>query len=140
MPHPAILLLLCLSISATGCAGNKETLLPNDGHSIKRIYEAHFGDIGLNGTLAAREALNGRPLRTDAGDLTGFVRDAHNELDRHFPRLPNPTLVMYVFPHLAGPERVPIPGYATTFPLYRHTEYALPGEANAEAPRRVQDD
>ena len=35
---------------------------------------------------------------------------------------------MYVFPHLAGTERVPVPGYATTFPLYERIEYALPGE------------
>ena len=45
-----------------------------------------------------------------------------------FPRLPNPSLVMYVFPHLAGAERTPVPGYATTFPLYERVEYALPGE------------
>lgn len=140
MLRPATLFLLCLSISVGGCAGSKDTLLPDDGRSIKHIYEQHFGDIGLNGTLAAREALNGRPLQSDAGDLRGFVRDAYNELDRHFPRLPNPTLVMYVFPHLAGPERVPIPGYATTFTLYRHTEYALPGETHAEEPRRIEDD
>jgi conjugative transfer region lipoprotein (TIGR03751 family) len=138
MPRPAILLLACLSISAAGCAGSKDTLLPDDGHSIKHIYEQHFGDIGLNGTLAARQALNGRVVQTDAGDLSGFVRDAYHELDRHFPRLPNPTLVMYVFPHLAGDERVPIPGYATTFTLYRYTEYALPGETNNEAPRRPE--
>jgi conjugative transfer region lipoprotein (TIGR03751 family) len=35
---------------------------------------------------------------------------------------------MYVFPHLAGTERTPVPGYATTFPLYEGVEYALPGE------------
>ncbi len=35
---------------------------------------------------------------------------------------------MYVFPHLAGPESVPVPGYATRFPLYERVEYALPGE------------
>lgn len=130
------ILLLSLSISLAGCAGSKDTLLPDDGRTIKRIYNEHFNDIGLYGTLAAREALNGRSVQSRDQDLSGFVRDAYNELDRHFPRLPNPTLVMYVFPHLAGPERVPIPGYATTFTLYRHTEYALPGETNAEAPRQ----
>lgn len=134
------LLLLSLSISLAGCAGGKDSVLPDDGNTIKRIYDAHFSDIGLHGALAAREALNGRSVHGEAGDLSGFVRDAHNELDRHFPRLPNPTLVMYVFPHLAGPERVPIPGYATTFPMYRHSEYALPGETNAEAPRVLRGD
>ena len=140
MPRIPIYLLMSLWISVTGCAGSKDTLLPDDGRTIEKIYEEHFSDIGLNGTLAAREALNSRQVHSHGLDLSGFVRDAYNELDRHFPRLPNPTLVMYVFPHLAGTERVPIPGYATTFTLYRHVEYALPGESNAEAPRRQSDD
>ncbi len=135
MLRTTTILLLSLSISLAGCAGSKDSVLPSDGKTIKRIYDAHFSDIGMHGALAARQRLNGRVINSDDVDLSGFVRDAYRELDRHFPRLPNPTLVMYVFPHLAGAERVPIPGYATTFPLYRHTEYALPGETHAEAPR-----
>ena len=70
----------------------------------------------------------GRPVGHDDVDLAGYSRTAYTELETMFPRLPNPTLVMYVFPHLAGVERVPVPGYATTFPLYERVEYALPGE------------
>ena len=43
-----------------------------------------------------------------------------------FPRLPNPTLVMYIFPHLAGDAGAPVPGYTTAFPMYEQVEYALP--------------
>jgi conjugative transfer region lipoprotein (TIGR03751 family) len=75
-----------------------------------------------------REALGCRGVRSGEGDLAGYSREAFNELDVTFPRLPNPSLVMYVFPHLAGPERTPVPGYATTFPMYERIEYALPGE------------
>ena len=71
--------------------------------------------------------------------FAGFTRDILTELDLHFPRLPNPTLVMYVFPHVAGPSRVPVPGYATTFPMYEHPEYALPGEVPPKpAPAAIQ--
>ena len=140
MPRIPVLLLLSLSTSLIGCAGSKDTMLPADGRTIKRIYDEHFSDIGMNGMLAARRSLNGRPVQSNDQDLSGFVRDAYNELDRHFPRLPNPTLVMYVFPHLAGAERVPIPGYATTFTLYRHVEYTLPGESHAESPRQPDKD
>ena len=140
MPRIPVLLLLSLSTSLIGCAGSKDTMLPADGRTIKRIYDEHFSDIGMNGMLAARRSLNGRPVQSNDQDLSGFVRDAYNELDRHFPRLPNPTLVMYVFPHLAGAERMPIPGYATTFTLYRRVEYALPGESHAESPRQPDKD
>ena len=121
-------LLPILLISLAGCAGSKDTILPLDGASMKTIYTEHFNDIGMRDTMSVRKELKDRPTDADAADLGGYTRDAFNELDAHFPRLPNPTLVMYVFPHLAGAERVPVPGYATTFPMYRQVEYALPGE------------
>lgn len=126
--------LVTIWISATGCAGHKDTILPSDGETMQTIYERHFSDIGMRATVTVREELKGRPVDNDIGDLAGYVRDAFNELNVHFPRLPNPALVMYVFPHLAGRERVPVPGYATTFPLYERVEYALPGEVPAAAP------
>ena len=42
--------------------------------------------------------------------------------------LPNPDLVMYVFPHLAGTDPIPVPGYSTVFPFFRSVKYAMPGE------------
>ena len=99
---------------------------------MKAIYDAHVEALGAADPLAVRRALNGRPVRDGAIDLAGYARTAHTELETRFPRLPNPTLVMYVFPHLAGTERVPVPGYATTFPLYERVEYALPGEVPGE--------
>ena len=112
----------------TACAGTKDTVLPQDGPTMKAIYDAHFEHMNGASTDGARAAVGARPLVEEAGSLEGFTRESETELDTHFPRLPNPTLVMYVFPHLAGPARVPVPGYSTTFPLYEHTEYALPGE------------
>jgi len=131
-------LLAIVLISLAGCAGSKDTILPSDGTTMKTIYARHFSDIGMRDTMSVRTELKSRPLETDVADLAGYLRDAFNELDAHFPRLPNPTLVMYVFPHLVGEERVPVPGYATTFPMYRQVEYALPGEVpTQETPSRV---
>ena len=117
-----------ISLALGGCASTKESVLPQDGPSMKAIYDAHFEGIGADDPLAVRRELGTRPLGDDDVDLAGYSRTAHTELETIFPRLPNPTLVMYVFPHLAGPERVPVPGYATTFTLYERVEYALPGE------------
>ncbi len=124
--------LIIVLISLAGCAGSKDTILPSDGATMKTIYTRHFHDIGMRDTMSMRTELKSRPLETGLKDLAGYVRDAFNELDAHFPRLPNPTLVMYVFPHLAGVERLPVPGYSTTFPMYRQVEYALPGEVPAK--------
>lgn len=117
-----------ISLALGGCASTKESVLPQDGPSMKAIYDAHFEGMGAGDPYVLRRELGTRPLGDDDVDLAGYSRTAHTELETIFPRLPNPTLVMYVFPHLAGSERVPVPGYATTFTLYERVEYALPGE------------
>lgn len=133
-------ILLGALISLTACTASKDSVLRPDGRDIKTIYEAHLTDIGLDDRDAVRAVLQHRPLSSGEVDLNGYVRDAFNELDAHFPRLPNPTLVLYVFPHLVGEERVPVPGYATTFPLFRQVEYALPGELDVAVLRSPTDD
>ena len=117
-----------ISLALGGCTSTKESVLPQDGPSMKAIYDAHFEGMGADDPYVLRRELGTRPLGDNDVDLAGYSRTAHTELETIFPRLPNPTLVMYVFPHLAGSERVPVPGYATTFTLYDRVEYALPGE------------
>ena len=56
------------------------------------------------------------------------TRSDDNSTKALFRRLPNPDLEMYIFPHLAGSEGVPVPGYTTVFPFYNRVQYALPGE------------
>ncbi|MEQ9590924.1 MAG: TIGR03751 family conjugal transfer lipoprotein [Parvibaculaceae bacterium] len=58
-----------------------------------------------------------------------YNRTAENEVRNLFPRLPNPDIGIYIYPHLATEQEVPIPGYATVIPLYQKVQYALPGES-----------
>ena len=128
MQNPLILISALGLISLAGCASTKEAVLPQDGPSMKDIYQGHIQEMNAQDPLSIRQELGNRPILTGDTSLHGYTRDAANEIDAIFPRLPNPTLVMYVFPHLAGEESVPVPGYATAFPMYERTEYALPGE------------
>lgn len=137
--HKPLTLIAALGLTSlilSGCAGTKDAVLPHDGPSMKTIYERHIQEMGAHDPLAMREALGDRPVVDGDGSLHGYTREAHDEIDTTFPRLPNPSLVMYVFPHLAGDEQVPVPGYVTTFPLYERVEYALPGEVPAKSPRK----
>lgn len=103
---------------------------------MKSIYDQHLLDVQQPDH---RRVMGGQPLPQAGIDhYRGFVRDAATELDTIFPRLPNPTLVMYVFPHLSGHERTPVPGYVTTFPFYEGVEYALPGEVPGLVPAAPQ--
>ena len=67
-------------------------------------------------------------------DYVQYTRTTQSELDNLFPRLENPDLVIYVYPHLATRTRAPIPGYTTVVPLYERVEYRLPGESLLSTP------
>jgi conjugative transfer region lipoprotein (TIGR03751 family) len=115
---------ISLATALAGCISTKEDLLPQDGPTMQEVYAAHFQ------APSRREEPEATPGRRGAGDglsLAGYTREAATEIDAHFPRLPNPDLVMYVFPHLSA-DGYPVPGYATVVPMYERMEYALPGE------------
>jgi conjugative transfer region lipoprotein (TIGR03751 family) len=95
------------------CAANK---IPQSSRSMAEIYAGI--DAG---------AVPTRGINDGEADLSGYTRDAASELRVKFPRLPNPTLVLYVFPHLTA-EGLPVPGYATAFDVYPSAPFALPGE------------
>ncbi len=94
------------------------------------IYQSHMGSAGNEAQSSARSALrgSGNEENDDEFDSRSYTRTAQNEIEVLFVRLPNPDLILYVFPHLATEEAIPIPGYSTVFPLYERVVYALPGE------------
>jgi len=122
-----------------GCATSKEELLTHSDRTMMDIWQQETGGVGGGtGQVAGRQLLDARqslrrPL-TDADvqaapvEQMRYTRLARNEVYRQFQRLPNPDLVMYVYPHLAGTDPVPVPGYTTVFPLYQRVQYAMPGE------------
>ena len=140
----AVLTMLLLTGLIAGCAaGDKESILPQDGPTMKEVYRNHFSGTPLHqiententanyqsqqGTLSASIKRPHRDPDGIAPDLSRYTRDARNEIRLIFPRLRNKTLILYVFPHLSKGERHPVPGYSTAFTLYEKTEYALPGE------------
>ena len=121
-----------ISLVLAGCASTKDAVLPQDGPSMQAIYEDHVNTMNAQDPQVIRGELGHRPVVTGEATLYGYTREAFNEIDVLFPRLPNPTLVMYVFPHLAGEAHAPVPGYTTAFPMYEQVEYALPGELPAQ--------
>jgi conjugative transfer region lipoprotein (TIGR03751 family) len=135
--RPTFLLFATLVLlGLAGCATNKEKLLTHGDATMLDIWDREAGGSANGQTarqlLDARQTLR-RPLTdTDAQAAAAanatYTRTAQNEIYRQFHRLPNPDLVMYVFPHLAGTDPVPVPGYSTVFPLYQRVQYAMPGE------------
>ena len=126
-----------LTMALAGCATNKEELLTHGDQTMIDIWTQETNSTP-NSRLASRHLLDARQtlrrpvnepeLQATRDMQSHYTRTAQNEIYRQFRRLPNPDLVMYVFPHLAGTDPVPVPGYSTVFPLYQRVQYALPGE------------
>lgn len=117
-----------------GCATNTEDLLSHNGNTMLDVWNQQTSGTTQHGQasqqlLDARQTLR-RSLVEPLTPSTSqpYTRTAQNEIHRQFHRLPNPDLVMYVFPHWAGTDPVPVPGYSTVFPLYQRVQYAMPGE------------
>ena len=117
-----------ISLQLTGCGSSMHSLLPQDGPDMAQIYDRHMQQLAAVDPLGLRRERGKRPIHDGETDLHANGRETIKDIDARFPRLPNPTLVMYVYPHLAADEKVPVPGYATSFPMYASVEYALPGE------------
>jgi conjugative transfer region lipoprotein (TIGR03751 family) len=125
------LVALMTALMAAGCATSQEELLPAGDTTMQEIWQQHAGHSNSERRLLDARSELRRPLDS-AGmvdEQLRYSRDVGNEIYSQFRRLPNPDLVMYVFPHLAGSEQVPVPGYSTVFPFYQRVQYAMPGES-----------
>jgi conjugative transfer region lipoprotein (TIGR03751 family) len=122
---------LAVALLSTGCATSKEELLPHGDNTMMDVWKQ--GSTGSSNSASSRQLLDARlglrrSLEDGRAENVAYTRTAQNEIYSKFKRLPNPDLVMYVFPHLAGSDPAPIPGYSTVFPLYQRVQYAMPGE------------
>ena len=155
--------LLIISTTLAGCATQK-TILPPSEKRMADIYrdamhersgkplimnsEAICTDLTLEESVEACEkTIEKHALahyssidahsKPQTLDYLPYTREQRTELVNLFPRLANPDLVIYVYPHLATRTRAPIPGYTTVIPLYDRVEYRLPGEKLEATPLSV---
>jgi conjugative transfer region lipoprotein (TIGR03751 family) len=119
---------------AGGCSTTPSAsqLLPDAGPTTLEVYEAHIGGAppGPASATSGRAGPPGGWGAPAAAGRTAPSRRSHaalTDLQRDFQRVPNPDLLGYVYPHLAGD--LPVPGYYTVFSLYEKIPYAQPGEA-----------
>lgn len=145
-----------------GCA-SQETILPPSETPMIDIYREAMNEVSVSGAPTVNPEAICASLQLEESDtdcrkkLTAYAeavyrqidaaeppknldyveytRTSQSELDNLFPRLNNPDVVIYVYPHLATRTRAPIPGYTTVIPLYDRVEYRLPGESVSPTPQ-----
>jgi conjugative transfer region lipoprotein (TIGR03751 family) len=132
----ATLCAVLLALGACSVTGPRESPLnevTKDSPSALDIYR----NTPLPTPLAPQAREN---LQTQGNTMAITAQDARKSpywsplepLRSRFTRVPNPDLVMVVYPHLAK-GKYPVPGYVTVFPMYEENLYALPGEIEQDA-------
>jgi conjugative transfer region lipoprotein (TIGR03751 family) len=111
-----------------GCA-SKDSILPVPKDTMKTVYERHMQSAGSRKIHESRSLLR-REMQEGDVALSEYVRTEKNQLQSKFRYLPNPTMYMFVAPHLATKDKVPVPGYVTEFKMWEKDQYALPGEVS----------
>lgn len=121
-------IILFSAVTITGCSTSKEKMFPHSSETMNDIYNQKTGG-------GADQRFDNRyELRRELGDISqsletiNHTRSAKVEINNLFKRLPNPDLVMYIYPHLTGDGKLPVPGYSTVFSFYGEVQYAMPGE------------
>lgn len=118
-------------IGLTGCSSMMSGQMPNGSITMQQAYDDAVNDTsGAGGNILKQVRASMSALRAHTPNYGTYTRVEENEMNAQFPQLPNPNIVMYVYPHEAGSDDnlTPIPGYSTVFPMYTHVYYAMSGE------------
>ena len=111
-------------INISGCTTCAHAV-PNNEPTMAEIYESAMQQSHCSTLEQVRQQVK----RTSC-DVMKVSTTPNNtkEISQLFPTLPNPQLMMYVYPHLSHLDEAPVPGYTTAFSLYEKNYYAVEGE------------
>ncbi|MEO8401646.1 MAG: TIGR03751 family conjugal transfer lipoprotein [Gammaproteobacteria bacterium] len=113
-------IIICLISGLTACSSFSGNVVPKNSPTMEQVYDS-VSKGNPSSTVSYRTKTISKKIENDGMQFA--------KVNQVFRKLPNPDLKMYIFPHLAGKNEVPIPGYFTEFNSYEHAYYALPNEA-----------
>ena len=121
--------LISLAFVITGCASSSKNMYnPNTSPTMGQIYQ-DATDANQQDSLDAVRDVVASGDSANRANYAGFTKSASRKsINQTFPLLPNSEITLYVYPHLAGSDEVPVPGYTTAFFMYNKQHFALPGE------------
>lgn len=117
-----------VTLSACTTHVNPEDGAPTMAQAYEKALRADASTTSSTGSDTSNLNAARQKVQTMAVPTQSTMPQA-GTIAEQFPMLPNPQLIMYITPHYAGSEQLPVPGYYTVFSLYAQNYYALPGEA-----------
>ncbi len=130
-----ILSIAMLLMLTTGCSTfSKKPAIPEEGLTMPELYHKSINEqyAAVGSSQENQDIITA--LKRDDGSMrpsyVGYTREANNEINSLFKPLPNPSVPIYIYPHLThlGDDTIPVPGYTSTFFLYKQNRYATIAE------------
>ena len=100
---------------------------PEAGLTMSQLYHQSLDDSAASWTSPRYRV---KAIDTATLNYDGYTRTAANETAMLFKPLDNPSIPMFIYPHVAliGDEQLLKPGYTTAFFLYKQNQFALASE------------
>lgn len=130
------LMLVVASINLSACSSVRGNVVPQTGPTMEQIYDgmgAQHTSENTSQSDSQDDLKKWREEATMSAPVQSHTRMTVDQLptqtvSEEFRKLPNPEMKLYIYPHLAGEDQVPVPGYFTVFNVYDHDHYALAQE------------
>lgn len=127
-----ILMLVAALINLVGCSSVRGNVVPKSGPTMEQVYDGdgNYDSVySNNNSVPRRENINRRQVNHSRMQSSSLAENVSaNSVTKEFRKVTNPELKMYIFPHLAGQDEIPVPGYYTAFNVYDRDYYALANE------------
>ena len=117
--------LFMLNACSSHAIANENT--PETGLTVSQIYHQSMDDVATSWSAPRYRV---KSVETAKLGYQGYTRTAANETEMLFKPLDNPSVPMFVYPHVAliGDDQLLKPGYTTAFFLYKQNQFALASE------------
>ncbi len=101
--------------------------VPEAGLTVSQLYHQSLDESAESWTAPRYRV---KAIDTAKPGYDGYTRTAVNETVMLFKPLDNPSIPMFIYPHVAliGDEQLLKPGYTTAFFLYKQNQFALASE------------
>jgi conjugative transfer region lipoprotein (TIGR03751 family) len=130
-----LILISIISMNLNACTSMNQ-VMPKQGPSMENIYDEVGKSQTLHDTAASKSNIQRSQNPSDLNVVREIVKTTSPSGDfsenppvknhwQGFHKELNPTLMLYIYPHLAGDEGLPVPGYRTAFTAYERDHYAF---------------
>jgi len=119
-------------LSLNACSTVSGNVVPKSGPKMEKVYDSMQTEESSDEDGSSTRFLDKNLNDIQIGIARQIPKPSEYNFKKYqksglkdFKKLPNPEITLYVYPHFAGQEQMPVPGYFTRFNVYERDYYSL---------------